>query len=176
MTAHVLFEDDIVYLSQTAAAKHCRISTSRFRIYAIDQAFKRGNAVYYRLRDIEAHLFPGESGVSSVVELSAERALLTRVNTELAQIELDRARGRVLDADMVEIRWTRMVTNARAKALGLIQRLPPAVRATDFSHRAIAAVVKELVYEFLRELASYDGERPPSEPPNLVQSGEVHRI
>ena len=103
-------------------------------------------------------------------------AALKRAKAELAQLELDRARGRVLDADVVEVRWTRMITNARAKALGLIQRLPPAVRSTDFSHKSIVAVVKELVYEFLRELASYDGERPPIKPPNLSQAGEIRRI
>ena len=50
-----------------------------------------------------------------------------------------------------------MVTRARAKALALIHRLPGAIRATDYSHMAIRAAVKELIYEFLAELSRYDG-------------------
>ena len=92
--------------------------------------------------------------------LKEGRARLAQAQADKAELEFRLLSGTTLRMEDVEIRWTRMITNARAKALGLVRRLPSAVRQTDFSQRAIAAVTKELVYEFLTELSTYGGETP----------------
>lgn len=92
------------------------------------------------------------------------RARLVRAQAEEAELDLALKHGTMVLVSEVETRWARMVTNARARLLGLVQRLPPAIRATDYSHRALSAVVKQQMHEVLEELANYDGTRPQSAP------------
>ena len=112
---------------------------------------------------------------SASQELNFQRARLAEAQADKTELELALKKGSMLSKDEVEIRWTRMVTNARAKFLSLIQRLPPALRSTDFSHRAMSAVIKQLIYEVLTELSTYDGQRPPGEPSNLDNKGSTPR-
>ena len=83
-----------------------------------------------------------------------EKAQLDRVRREIAEIERDERRGALLPRDLVIQTWQGIITVSRARLLAL-----PTVAAPQCAGRPlpeIAAVLKDLVYAALRELARAD--------------------
>jgi hypothetical protein len=141
------------------------VTPQRFRQLAIEPFDRVARSPWYDLQSVielaaKRLSAPQGSGDNSGAELTQERTALIRSRRKFADLDLAARQGELLEATAVEERWTRMTTNARAKILSLVRRLPPAIRSTDFSHRVIASVVKDHVYEILHELTLYDGTRP----------------
>ena len=83
-----------------------------------------------------------------------EKALLDRVRREIAEIERDERRGALLPRDLVVQTWQSIIAVSRARLLALPTTAAP--RCVGRPLPEVAAVLKDLVYAALRELARAD--------------------
>ena len=84
-----------------------------------------------------------------------ERALLTRVKREIAEIAAAIAKGQAHDAGAVEVVWTDMLMNCRSKLLAIPTRLAPKIRKeTDLA--VVKDILETAINDALAELAAYD--------------------
>ena len=89
------------------------------------------------------------------LSLTDERTRLTKYQADLAEIDLQKARGSLLESKVAMQMWSDVVTTTRQKFLGLSTRLAPTV----IDCKLVAEVKEKIdraVYEILTELASPD--------------------
>ena len=97
------------------------------------------------------------------------RARLYKARADAAELEANRLSGRQHDADAVREAWVDMITNARAKLLGLPNKIAASVQGlSDIAE--IKSRVEEAIYEALNELTNYDPKRVTREPVQGNQS------
>ena len=80
-------------------------------------ATKEGQNVMYSVREVSDWLRGRDTESSGVLDLSQERAKLTKLQAEKATLELEVARGNLIPLELVVETWQGHIGNARAKLL-----------------------------------------------------------
>jgi phage terminase Nu1 subunit (DNA packaging protein) len=121
-----------------------------------------------RLRPGEFRLAPAVQGYirflqermqsGSDPDLQRERALLTKVQRETAELELAALRGEMHKSEDVMTVWTECVVNCRSRLLSIPTKLAPVLYEAE-TVADIQEALKKAVYEALDELAEYSKER-----------------
>lgn len=144
-------------LTRVELAKHFDISIDRVQQYVslglpVHTKGKQGKAALYDLEAceqwVQENFRQEESGTladAKLRKLTAEAAL--------AEIELERERGRLVEIDEVARQVTAMLTNVRAKLLALPTKTSGLVLGLQ-TQREIKEVLDDAVREALDELAS----------------------
>ena len=91
-------------------------------------------------------------------DLTRERALLTKVQRETAELELAAMRGEMHRSEDVMTVWTECIVNCKSRLLAIPAKLAPGL----FEAETVADVqvaLKAAIYEALDELAEYSQER-----------------
>ncbi|MBR2209009.1 MAG: hypothetical protein IJ859_09420 [Synergistaceae bacterium] len=125
---------------------------------------------FYRL--IESGVIPksddGKYTLSEVVEaywrnqfdsegLKAAQTRLVTAQAELKEAELAEQRGELHRASAIAKVWTDNVINTRTKLLAIPNKIAPELIGQDL--QTVQQKLKNAIYEVLRELADYDGEK-----------------
>ena len=125
---------------------------------------------FYRL--IESGVIPksddGKYTLSEVVEaywrnqfdsegLKAAQTRLVTAQAELKEAELAEQRGELHRASAIAKVWTDNVINTRTKLLAIPNKIAPELIGQDL--QTVQQKLKNAIYEALRELADYDGEK-----------------
>jgi phage terminase Nu1 subunit (DNA packaging protein) len=91
-------------------------------------------------------------------DLTRERALLTKVQRETAELELAAMRGDMHKSEDVMTVWTECVVNCRSRLLAVPAKLAPVLFEAE-SVVDIQEILKTAICEALNELAEYSAER-----------------
>ncbi len=91
-------------------------------------------------------------------DLTRERALLTKVQRETAELELAAMRGEMHRSEDVMTVWTEQIVNCRSRLLAIPTKLAPALFEAETA-ADIQVALKAAIYEALDELAEYSKER-----------------
>lgn len=125
---------------------------------------------FYRL--VETGVIPkageGEYILGEVVEsywrnqfdsegLKAAQTRLVTAQAELKEAELAENRGELHRASAIAKVWTDNVLNAKTRLLSIPTKIGPMLVGQEL--QTIVTKLKEAIYEALRELADYDGEK-----------------
>ena len=81
-------------------------------------AEKKGPNVMFSVRQVSDWLRTRDTETSGVLDLSQERAKLTKLQAEKATLELEVSRGNLIPMELVVETWQGHIGNARAKLLG----------------------------------------------------------
>jgi len=92
---------------------------------------------------------------SGVLDLSQERAKLTKLQAEKATLELEQQCGTLLPLEMVIVAWQGQIANAKARLLALPPKVASQVLGME-SYVEVEHVIKDIIYEALDELAGDD--------------------
>lgn len=96
----------------------------------------------------------GETEVSA--DLSTERAKLTRVRREKAEIDLQLKRNEVHEAKAIEYLMTNMLLAFKSKLNALPNKLLPLIVGAVDDKAKIIKILNDGIYEALTELSEYD--------------------
>lgn len=87
-------------------------------------------------------------------DLTMEKALLTKVQRETAELELAAMRGDMHKSEDVMTVWTECIVNCRSRLLAMPTKLAPQLAQAKTAPE-IEGILKNAVYEALDELAEY---------------------
>ena len=107
----------------------------------------------FTVRDVSDWLRNRDLETDGDLDLSQERAKLTRLQAEKATLELEQQRGKLLPLEMVIVAWQGQVANARAKLLALPPKVASQVLGME-SYVEVEHAIREIIYEALDDLAS----------------------
>lgn len=116
--------------------------------------FRLAPAVQGYIRFLQERMQSGGSDP----DLQRERALLTKVQRETAELELAALRGEMHKSEDVMTVWTECVVNCRSRLLSIPTKLAPVLYEAE-TVADIQEALKKAVYEALDELAEYAQER-----------------
>lgn len=93
---------------------------------------------------------------SSLLDYRTEKARLTKLQADKAQLELDERKGELVEVEEVIDEWTRTITNCRNRLLSIPSKAAPIVASLD-KPGEVMRVIDDLVREALEELADGAG-------------------
>ena len=91
------------------------------------------------------------------IDLQNERARLTKLQADKADLELMEARGEVIRAEDVASTWADLVIAARSRLLAIPTSLTPAVLAAD-KQNVVTELLRDAIEDALTELADTSGD------------------
>ena len=115
---------------------------------------RQGNKNVYSLRDVIEFL-RARGGDEKTLDARQEQAKLHRANRQLRELQIEEAAGRLIPVIHAEMALTGIVAAARARLLGLPNRLA-AIAYGCTSLPEIETEARALVYEALNELSETD--------------------
>ena len=86
------------------------------------------------------------------IDLQNERARLTKLQADKADLELMETRGEVIRAEDVARTWADLVIAARSRLLAIPTSLTPGILAAD-SQNAVTELLRDAIEDALNELA-----------------------
>lgn len=89
--------------------------------------------------------------------LTAARTRLANAEAELRELELAAEKGEMFRASDVSKAWTENVINTKTRLLAIPAKIAHELVGKDL--QAVSAILKREIYEALKELADYDGEK-----------------
>lgn len=90
------------------------------------------------------------------IDFHVEKARLTKIQADKAQLELDEMAGDLVKAEDVEKELYSKITDCKTRLLGIPSKAAPIV-AAETSAGACQKIINELVYEALEELSENSG-------------------
>jgi transcriptional regulator with XRE-family HTH domain len=163
--------------TQAEFAQHMGVSQQAISKLAQRGVFPKGGTLDEWRHAYVRHLIDLASGHLSedgALDLTEERALLARAQRLKLEIEMDKLKGKLLDAEEVDIAWREMIMASRARLLALPQRAALAVVAAKTTAE-VAEVLRVIVYEALTELAEDPGVyTKPAEAPTSDDQADDH--
>ena len=108
--------------------------------------------VSFTVRDVSDWLRNRGLETDGNLDLSQERAKLTKLQAEKATLELEQQRGNLIPMELVIEGWQGLLANARAKLLALPPKVAAQVLGME-SYVEVEHVIRDIIYEALDELA-----------------------
>jgi phage terminase Nu1 subunit (DNA packaging protein) len=131
------------------------VARGRYELVGCVQGYIR----FLRAKNINEDLDDGTSEV-------AHRKRLTKARADIAEMEVERLAGTLVDVLSVENAWTAAGTRFRQKVLSIPHKAAP-VLAAEEDIDTCCAILEEHVHDALRELSNLDvdvdGEEPTTE-------------
>ena len=114
---------------------------------------QKGKGVIFSVRDVSDWLRSRDTATGGDLDLSQERAKLTKLQAEKAKLELEQQRGNLIPMELVVEAWQGLIGNARAKLLALPPKAAAQVVGVE-SYLEIEQVITILIHESLDELST----------------------
>jgi phage terminase Nu1 subunit (DNA packaging protein) len=106
----------------------------------------------------------GRAMADEQIDFHEEKARLTKIQADKAQLELDEMARSLVKADDVSRQWYNAVADCKGRLLSIPSKAAPIV-AAETSAGACKKIIDDLVFEALEELGSYgNSEREESDP------------
>ena len=136
------------------AAKFLKLSKSNFYRLIESGVLPKSEDSEYVLGEVVDAYYQRRSNPE---DLKAEQTRLTAVQADLKELELAELRGELHRGEAVLKVWTENVSNTRSRLLAIPAKISPKVLGKDL--QTIQLIIKEEIYEALKELAEYDSGR-----------------
>lgn len=94
-------------------------------------------------------------GNDDLIDLEEAKRRKMAAEAALAEVELEKMRGTLVEMETIEKTWTELVANCRAKLLSIPAKTSPEVFAAE-NLTEVKAVLKGAILEALNELADQD--------------------
>lgn len=91
-------------------------------------------------------------GDAGAIDLEEAKRRKMAAEAALAEVELEKVRGTLVEMEVIEKTWTELVTNCRAKLLSIPAKTSPEVFAAE-NLTEVKAVLKGAILEALNELS-----------------------
>ena len=143
-------------LNKTESAAFFQISVQALSNWDIEPVEKKGNQVFYDLRDLVKYkhaYIPDEGEEDKKLDLSQERAKLTIEQTRKAKLERKQLEGSLLDVEAVTVAMQQMTSAVRAKLLSIPTKLAQDLVNIE-TPLEVQEKIKAQIYELLNELSS----------------------
>lgn len=106
----------------------------------------------------------GRAMADEQIDFHEEKARLTKIQADKAQLELDEMARSLVKAEEVSREWYNAVTDCKGRLLSIPSKAAPIV-AAETSAGACKKIIDDLVFEALEELGSYGNrEREEADP------------
>jgi phage terminase Nu1 subunit (DNA packaging protein) len=106
----------------------------------------------------------GRAMADEQIDFHEEKARLTKIQADKAQLELDEMARSLVKAEDVSREWYNAVTDCKGRLLSIPSKAAPIV-AAETSAGACKKIIDDLVFEALEELGSYGNrEREEADP------------
>lgn len=112
-----------------------------------------GLNVVFNVREVSDWLRTRDTEASGELDLSQERAKLTKLQAGKALLDLEQQRGNLIPMELVIEAWQGLIGNARAKMLALPPKAAAQVVGVE-SYLEIEQVITSLIHEALDELST----------------------
>ena len=89
-----------------------------------------------------------------VLDYQTEKARLTKLQADKAQVELDERKGQLVEVEAISEEWARVVTDCKNRLLSIPSKAAPIVAPLS-KPAEVMQVIEDLVREALEELADY---------------------
>lgn len=143
-------------LNKTESAAFFQISVQALSNWDVDPVEKRGNQVFFDLRDLVSykHTYVANEGEEDKqLDLAQERAKLTIEQTRKAKLERKQLEGSLLDVEAVTVAIQQMTSAVRAKLLSIPTKLAQDLVNIE-TPLEVQEIIKIQIYELLNELSS----------------------
>ena len=94
-------------------------------------------------------------GDAGAIDLEEAKRRKMAAEAALAEVELEKVRGTLVEMETIEKTWTELVANCRAKLLSIPAKTSPEVFAAE-NLTEVKAVLKGAILEALNELSDSD--------------------
>lgn len=130
------------------------LTPRRVQQLAKDGIISKGERGIYNLAETIRGYVKFLQGINTGgADLHAERTRLTKINADRKQLDLEKARGELINVDMAMKIWGGVVSSARTRILAIPNKLAPLVVSVN-DVAEIKETVEEFIYEVLNELAN----------------------
>lgn len=136
------------------AADFLKINLRMFYRLVEDGTLPKVKDGVYILGEITEAYFKSQNSLKG---LTAAKTRLANAKAEMAEIELNELKGDLARVSIVSKVWSENVQKARAKLLAIPTKIARELIGQD--EKMIEAKLKREIYEALKELAEYDGEK-----------------
>ncbi len=141
-----------VVLNKKDTAYHFGISVHSFEKWGVPHIEKKGNNVYYDLKEVIAHRLNREKKEKTT--LTDERTKLVRAQAKMAELKLSVHEGELIPSEIVQNVWADQILNFRSRLLSLPTRLAKLYSGMD-KPTEIEANLRSVINETLSELIEY---------------------
>ena len=114
---------------------------------------QKGKGVIFSVRDVSDWLRNRDTESGGDLDLSQERAKLTKLQAEKAKLDLEQQRGTLLPQEMVVVGWMGHVSNAKAKMLAIPPKAAAEIVGME-SYLEIEQLLTTFIHEALDELST----------------------
>lgn len=142
-------------VNQQKAAEFCGVSRRTFQRWGWLPAHEEGREKFFDLRELAKKRYGDGQEQREVLDLTAERARLTRAQAEKYELELAERTGELIPAEAIVDTWADVLTAFRAKALALASFATGAV-ARGESIESLADGIRAGILAALGELSDFD--------------------
>ena len=158
-------------VSVQVIARLLMISERRVQQLANEGVIPRTESRRYNLEEsVQAYIqyiqgkSVGRAMVDEQIDFHEEKARLTKIQADKAQLELDEMARSLVKAEDVSREWYNAVTDCKGRLLSIPSKAAPIV-AAETSAGACKKIIDDLVFEALEELGSYGNtEREEADP------------
>ena len=148
-------------VSVQVIARLLMISERRVQQLANEGVIPRSETRRYNLEEsVQAYIQflqgknVGRGMADEQIDFHEEKARLTKIQADKAQLELDEMARSLVKAEDVSREWYNAVTDCKGRLLSIPSKAAPIV-AAETSAGACKKIIDDLVYEALEELGSY---------------------
>lgn len=141
-------------VSPVEAAEFLRLNERTFYRYVEEGIIPKLDDGVYVLGEITAAYYKNQISTKG---LTAAKTRLATAKAEMAELELAEQRGELVRESAVSKIWTDNISNAKSKLLAIPSKM--ARELIGENEKVIEAKLKREIYEALRELAEYDGDK-----------------
>jgi len=142
-----------VLFNKTQSAAFFQVSTQAFSAWDVEPVKKSGREVFYDLRELVAYRHDNPDDEDGELNLTEERAKLTKAQRIKTTLERKQLEGRLMDVDFVVLNYIKMAMAIRAKLLSTPTKIAKDLTSID-KPSEVQQILKDHIQEILTEISS----------------------
>ncbi len=139
--------------NKTDTAKIFGISVQAFNSWAISHTKRVGKQTFYYLPDVVAYRLNRDSTDTELLDLTAERARLTKEQADKTATENKRLNGSLVETSAVMDLWMRRISNLKTKLLNIPAKAAPVLVSLK-TKAEVQTTLETCIHETLCEIAN----------------------
>lgn len=110
---------------------------------------ERGKFKYYLLQDVVDVIYKKNNKLIPIDEIKKKKL---QAETDLAELELEKERGNVIEVKLIERQWTNLVIGCKSKLLSIPTKLAP-ILANETDINLVKNIIEQTINQALLELS-----------------------
>jgi hypothetical protein len=110
---------------------------------------ERGKFKYYLLQDVVDVIYKKNNKLIPIDEIKKKKL---QAETDLAELELEKERGNVIEVKLIERQWSNLVIGCKSKLLSIPTKLAP-ILANETDINLVKNIIEQTINQALLELS-----------------------